>query len=235
MPKTRPTVDFPTVLRRRMLCVMLVAAAACSFQSGCINIFAIAGKMLMGDPKAKSTFEQRTGVSLVEEKKRCIIACTAPASVMSEFDGLTLDLQEEILRRMTLRGMDVIDCDAVASELNDSGGRFDPVKLAKAFPDVDYVFHIDLERFTLLDEGSINLFRGRALGSIIGYEARGSGDEVPRHVSTVFEQEFSDEYPASHPVAADQTKPKVFLRQFVSHVADVAGRTFYDVRTSETY
>ncbi|MFG0333254.1 MAG: hypothetical protein ACF8TS_07835 [Maioricimonas sp. JB049] len=223
---------------RRELAFLCLAAGLLLIHSGCINVFAIAGKMLLGDPMVISTFEQRTGVSLKDGLDRVIVVCSAPHGVTDEFDALPLDLQERLYREMSRRGIDVVKPDKVASVLDATGGRIDPLRLAREFEDVTYIFHVDVEQFSLLESGSPNLYRGRAAGNIYGYEARADNphsDVDRRHVVKVFEQEFGAEYPRSHPVTADSTPVRVFQRRFVDHLGGIAGRSFYDVRTTEAF
>ncbi|MEW4526094.1 hypothetical protein [Maioricimonas sp. JC845] len=218
-----------------MLCVL---AGLLLCHSGCINVFAIAGKMLLGDPMVPSTFEQRTGVDLSEGLDRVIVVCSAPHGVTDEFDALPLDLQERLYREMGRRGIDVVKPDEVASVLDETGGRIDPQRLAREFDDVAYIFHVDVEQFTLLESGSPNLYRGRSAGNVYGYEARSvdpHADVERRHVVKVFEQEFGSEYPRAHPVTADSTPIRVFQRRFLDHLSEVVGRNFYDVRTTEAF
>ncbi len=199
--------------------------------SGCAQM-AIVGKMFFGDPKVTSAFAQVTGESL-QDGGRVAIFCTTPDSVHSKFDTLSVDLQEELMHRLSRRDIDVIDSDAVMSALDDNAGIPDPDFLAQKL-DCDFLVHIDVEHFTHLETGSRDLLRGRAIGNVYGY-AMVEDETYGRQARQVFEQEFRSEYPTTHPISIDQTPEKVFRQRFIDHLSDQLGRMFYDFRTSDVF
>lgn len=211
------------------LCVVYLAIT----QSGCINSFVMAGKVLLGDPVQPSGFEVATGISLEKEEKRILVHCSAPYYLTDEFDTLTTDVQEEVIRRMRRRGLGVMHIDAAADILDDHAGQFDPNLLAQQLDDVDYIFHIKFDSFTFREDNSPNLYRGRASGRIIGHEVR--GDAGGRHSVQVYDQQFQTTHPSTHPVAVDQMPKTVFIRRFVDRLASDIGHTFYGVQNSELY
>jgi hypothetical protein len=233
MPKTesRAAVRPPS---RLILAVAMVLA--CAPASGCINAGVMFGKVFFGDPQVKSEFEQRTGVSLLKNKLKVAVVCTAPASVLSEFDTLQYDVQEEVTRRMRIRELEVATDDDVISALNNAGGQFDKDALAVALDDVDYIIHVDIESFTHTEDGNAKLYRGRSNGIIYAYEVdRGREAGGSPRALQVFYREFTTEYPKSQPIEADKMAARVFKQRCVDQLADVVGRTFYDVPTSEMF
>jgi hypothetical protein len=216
--------------------VACLAAAMLLAQGGCVNIGVMFGKVMFGDPKQTSVFEQRTGISLLKTQKKLAVICTAPTSISSEFDSIQHDVQEEVTRRLRIRKLNVARIDDVSSALYSSGGRFNQDAMARALPDVDYLVHIDVERFTHKEDGSPDLYRGRCNGIVYVYEIERAAEsaERPRPLK-VFFQEFNLEYPASQPVSVEQTPIRVFRQRCVDQLADTIGRTFYDVNTSELF
>jgi hypothetical protein len=208
----------------------------CAPNSGCINAGVMFGKVFFGNPMVKSAFEARTGVSLLEEDRKVAVVCTAPSSVVAEFDSLQFDLQEEVTRRMRLREINVASDDEVIGALNDAGGRFSKDTLAAALPDVDYIIHIDIEKFTHTEDGNSSLYRGRSNGIVYAYEVDHGPDAggSPRALQ-VFYQEFTTEYPKAAPANAETMSVRVFRQKCVDQLADIVGRTFYDVETSELF
>lgn len=232
MPTHLPCANLQSVRRVNLAVALLLA---CASLSGCINSAVMIGKVLGGDPQVKSEFEQRTGISMVKEKSKVAVVCTAPSIVTSDFDTLESDLQEEVTRRMRIRKMNVASDDDVISAMNSTAGRFDQDALAAALDDVDYIIHIEVESFTHTEDGTPNLYRGRSSGIIYAYEVDRGPDAVggPR-ARKVFYQEFKTEYPKSQqPVLAEQMAVRVFKQRCVDQLADVIGRTFYDVTTFE--
>lgn len=202
-------------------------------QCGCLNSLVMAGKVMLGDPEQPSGFEMITGVSLGEDQKRVLIHCSAPAYLSDDYDTLSSDVEEELIRRMRRHGLAVIHPDAAADILDDYAGRFDPNLLAAQLDDVDYIFHIQFDSFTYREDNSPNLYRGRATGTIIGHEIRG-GDSG-RHSVKVYDQQFKTTHPSAHPVAVDQMPKTVFIRRFIDRIADNLGNTFYSVQSSSLF
>ena len=227
--------DFPTGRSRAPAalfagCLIFITAAT---QSGCINALAMMGKVVMGDPLQVSGFEMATGIDLKETESRILVHCSAPSYVTEEYETLTSDVQEELLRRMKRRRLQVVHPDTAATILDDKGGSFDPNLLARELDDVDYIMHIELEDFSYLEDSSPNLYRGRVSGRIHGFETR--GEDGLRHAAKMFDQSFKTSHPTTHPVAVDQMPKNVFIRRFVDHIADSLGASFYDVQLSEVF
>jgi hypothetical protein len=231
MPQAMPSFPGRGATAAIVACLLLLS------QCGCINTLVMAGKVFGGDPKVKSPFEQITGVSLAKSEHPVALVVSAPAVMAESFDTLQDDLQEEVIRRMKLRGVKVVDPDRVHGALQASrgggSGRFDPQAVARSVSDVAYVLHVDVEEFSCRDEGSRELFKGRADGKIYAYEVRHTDAAKPVAAVRVFEKEFRCEYPASHPISRDTMSEKVFQRRFIDGLSDLLGRTFYDVKTSE--
>lgn len=214
-----------------------VAAVLClACLAGCSNIAVMTGKMLLGNPKQKSAFEMRTGVSLEKQGRKVAVICTAPSSALAEFDGLELDLQEEITRRMRIRELNVATDDEVNTALNRTNGRFNKDTLAASLDDVDYLVHVDVEQFSHTEDGNPRLFRGRAIGMIYSYEVTRDLEKTARpRADKVFFQQFDTAYPTSQPFSADSMSIRVFQQKFVDHLADLVGRSFYDVETADLF
>lgn len=221
-----------TLAHRRWLAAFCAVWLACG-ASGCVNSLMMVSRIILGDPVQTSGFETQTHVNLKKSGKLSVVHCSAPASMAVEYSSLSSDLQRAMVSRMKRRGIEVERADLSHQTLNSVGGRFDASYLARQLTDVTYFFHIEIDQFSHLENSSPNLYRGHAHGHVIGYEARGSGDD--RHASEVFHQTFDVSYPGNYPIAIEQTSKAVFLRQFQDHLADRLGASFYDVSQSEIF
>ena len=228
MSTIRPTAN--RIQTCRMMLVLVCMSTFVVIQSGCVDTLMMAGKVLMGDPVQPSGFELATGVSLAEDQKRVLVHCSAPSYLSDEFDTLTSDIQEELIRRMKRRGMAVMHADAAADVLDDYAGQFDPNLLAMQLDDVDYIFHVQFESFTYREDNSPNLYRGKASGKIVAHEIVRGKDGAGQHAIQVYDQLFNMTHPTTHPVAVDQMPKTVFIRKFTNKLADELGHTFYSVK-----
>jgi hypothetical protein len=233
MPSTAPPASAtPGGMIRLTLLLLWVGMLG----SGCVNMGVMAGKMLFGNPKATSAFEQRTGISLRKQKRKVAVICTAPTAILSEFDGLGFDVQEEVARRMRLKEISVASDDDVTDALNRAHGRFDKDVLAGALDDVEFIIHVDVEQFTATEDGNPGLYRGRASGVIYAYEVTRDLEKTARpRTDKVFFQEFNTTYPAAQPIAAENMSARVFHQKCVDQLAELVGRTFYDVDATDLF
>lgn len=212
-----------------LLMIALVLAPVCGCQS-----WAVVGKMLVGDPKVDAPFKKLTGQSLEDDVKVALV-CTAPDSVLSEYDSVAIDVQDELERLMSRRGIEMIDSDDVTSVLNREGGLFNAQLIAEKL-EADYVLHIDIEYFDHRVPNSKHLYHGLAGGNVYGYEiARDGNSTIGVHARKVFEREFRSEYPGAHPIPADRTPERVFRNRFIDSLSAELGRMFYDFRTQEAF
>lgn len=214
-------------------CVVLLIALALAPVCGCQS-WAVVGKMLIGDPTVDSPFKRATGTKL-EKGAKVALVCTAPDSVLSEYDSVATDVQAELERLMSRRGIAMIDSDEVTSVLNREGGQFDAQLIAEKL-EADYVMHIDIEYFDHRVPNSKNLYHGLAGGNVYGYEiVREEGSTLGAHAIQVFEREFQSKYPGNHPIPADRTPERVFRNRFIDSLSAELGRMFYDFRTQEAF
>ncbi|WP_437187691.1 hypothetical protein SH668x_001097 [Planctomicrobium sp. SH668] len=216
----------------------LLIAASLSFcllasQSGCINTMVMVSKVLLGDPKQKSGFELASGVKLEKGEKRVLLRCTAPAFLAESEGSITETIEDELLRRMKRHEIPIVSSSKAAEVLDRRGGQFDPQVLAQEIPEVDYIFHIQLEKFTYLEGTSSNFYRGNASGRIVGYEVRGSDDG--KHAVQIFDQNFHSTYPTTYPVSVESTPKNIFVRRFLDRLTDNLGTSFYSVYRTELY
>jgi len=202
--------------------------------SGCQS-WAVVGKMLIGDPKVESPFSVGTGQSLEEDGVKVALVCTAPDSVLSEYDSVAIDVQDQLERLMRRREIDMVDSDHVTTVLNRQGGQFDAQLIAEEI-DADYLLHIDIEYFDHRVPNSSHLYHGVAGGNAYGYEiVRDEESTLGARALRVFEREFQSKYPGQHPIPADRTPERVFRNRFIDSLSAELGRMFYDFRTQEAF
>jgi hypothetical protein len=201
--------------------------------AGCTQM-AVIGRIFYGDPKQQGIFEKLTGQSL-EEGARVALVCTAPQTITSKYDMVSIDIQEELTRTMARRGITMVDADKISTALDGNGGVFDLQTIVDAV-DADYLFHVDVEEFSHIVPHSPQLYHGSAAGYVYGYEIRQANEQSPvKHAVQVFEREFQSEYPGKHPVPVDKTPERVFRNRFIDHLCEELGRMFYEFRTNETF
>lgn len=211
---------------------MLVIALSLPTIVGCAQL-AVVGRIFYGEPKAKGFFEQMTGTSLKGAK--VALVCTAPDTITSEYDMVSIDVQEELTRIMRRHDIEMVDADQVTNALNANGGVFDIQVIAEAI-DAEYLFHIDIEQFSHLAPNSPNLYHGRAKGNVYGYQIQKPNENSSvTQAYRIFERQFDSVYPGKNPVPADQTPERVFRNRFIGQLSSEIGRMFYTFQLKDTF
>uniref|UniRef100_A0A7C2NV47 Uncharacterized protein n=1 Tax=Schlesneria paludicola TaxID=360056 RepID=A0A7C2NV47_9PLAN len=195
--------------------------------SGC-SLGVMANRMLTGDPMVPSQFKAMTGTDLTKGKHKVVVICSTPTSVESELSTLNLDLIDGITRRMKVRGVDVVSPDLVAKWIDDNGGVVaDPSAMANAF-DADYVAWIDLHTFSIREENSPKLLRGRSQGFVRVYQVEEVNDD--RVALSAFNSEFTSVFPQHQPISETGRSALTFQKEYIDRVCDELAMKFYDHR-----
>ena len=226
----------PTRLRHRpprLLALLMCGLCGLSLAtlSGCGPVVMLQ-KMLFGDPVLTAAFRHTTGVDLADGKQSVLVVATTPSVVRHDFPGVDLEIVDRVSRRLNTRGTKMHPSKDVLNWLDDRGGRWDDAsEIAEAF-DVDYIIHVDIDRFSHLEENSVDLLRGNAVGNVRAYEVKKIAGK--RAAFAVFSREINITYPTLHPKQKHQISERIFQEEFLGRVCEQVSQLFYDHRPSET-
>ncbi len=212
------------IAQRATLCmVILISMAGCRFSVGMI-------RALVGDTKMPSNFEARLGADLTDGNERLLIVCTAGAGLLDESASLPVDILSKLAAQLKMRGIDVVDPDAVATWMDDNGTLDDFQGLADEF-EADFVAVIHLQSLTHKEPGSIDLLRARATGSVAVYKA--NHDDGGRIVQQ-YETPINETYPPATPISYHTTSEGMFKKQTLDYLCEVLARQFHAYHPRET-
>ena len=224
----------------RAVCGGVLVALLLLSNAGCVNALALMSKMMIGDPKATSKFESSTGVNLKEKQSAIIVHCSAPLSIAEVSETLPSDVEGELIRRMKLKKMSIVDQNRVVEALDSHGGRYDTQVLMNDIPEARYLFEIRIESCSLKEPHTPTMYHGRCTGTIVGYEFEGDtrdkdGSSSPRRMAQVFEQQFDFDHPSGHPIPREQMSESAFRKVLISKLTQHLGNMFYDVTSKELF
>ena len=229
----RPPRELPPVLRgafprrpptRRAL--VLCAAALCPVVlSGC-QLFMIAAYLIGGPPSVEPDFEAVTRASLTDKDVTVAVACYVPLDLRGDMGNETLDrdVARLVTQRLTLNKVKVKDSDFVRQWLARNPDWEDPGEIAEAMG-VSHVIYIDLSRFSLWEENSVTLLRGRAEAQVTVYALE--EDDRGEDAAIIYDHPVTTRYPLAVPRDSSVQNPGRFRQEFLLRLSDVIGQLFY--------
>lgn len=211
----------------------LLALALCALALGGCSLGVMAGKMFRGEPLRPAEFKSMTGTDLTKGKHRIAIVCSTPASVESDLSSLNLDLIDGITRRLKVHEVDVVDPDVVARWIDDNGGVVtDPSTMANAF-DADFIAWIDVDTFSLKEDDTSKLLRGRTNGFVRVYQIQDlDGTKV---ALSAFNSEFTSIFPSHQPISELSRSKLSFQKEYIDRLCSELAVKFYDHRPGENF
>jgi hypothetical protein len=201
------------------------------FLPGC-SLAVIAGKVLLGDVKVQSQFRQATHTDLAKLNRKVLILCTASDTIHTGYASVDVDISEGVIHRLKTHGIHkIVSPDAVAGWLDDHGGRCDDLQgLAEHFH-AEYLIHIELGRFTCIEENSPNLLRGQSEGHVRAYHL--DDGEPAKKLLEVMNSDFVSTYPSGNPISVDKKSKTNFQREYIERICLQLAQIFYDHTASE--
>lgn len=211
----------PTALRPRALWVFLFAAGLCLVNCGCSYLL-FAGLLLGGPPTVEPAFDKETKESLTDKDVTVAVVCFAPDEVRYSFEDIDQELAKYVAFQLNKNKIRVIAPDRVKQWLDENRDWDYPEEIGAAFH-CTHVVYIDLNEFTLFEEGSTTLYRGaaEAVVSVIKMDEDGEGEKI-------FAQEKISKFPKLRPRAAAEQSYNSFKVEYLTRLSDEIGRFFYE-------
>ena len=189
--------------------------------SGC-NYFVLLGYLIGGPPSIEPDFDAMTKKSMTAKDVTVVAFCFAPQDLKLDFSKVDQELTRYLSHRLHQHQIKVINPERVHEWLqkNDEWDR--PEEIGEAF-DATYVIYVDLIKYSLWEEHSVTLYRGRAeaIVSVIEIDESGNGERI-------FSKEITSRYPLSMPRDSSEVNYNTFKRQYLSRLSEEIGRLFYE-------
>lgn len=221
------------MLRTSGLLPWSLALACLLFIPGC-SLAVMGGKMLFGDMRAKSQFRQATHTNLVKANKKVLVLCSAVESIRSAYPSADFDILEGVTHRLKVNGIKkIVNPDAVGTWLDDHGGHLEFQELqemAEHFH-ATYLIHIEVTKFTCLEDNSPNLLRGQSEGHVHAYRLDDTGGD--KRLLEVLNSDFNSTYPQGSPISIDKKSVTNFEREYVDRISTQLSQIFYDHAVSQ--
>lgn len=191
-------------------------------QPGC-NVVLLLGYLIGGPPSIAPDFDEKTKHSLADKGKKTLVLCYAPTELKWDNEAVDHELAKHVAYRLNMNKIKVIDPDRVHNWLDKNSDWSKPAELGKEF-DVDYVVYIDMKEYSLFEEHSSNLYRGRtqAIVSVIKM------DEDHKDGRVIYSKDLVSRYPISTPKSVDEIPYAQFKKLYLSRLSEEVGQLFYE-------
>lgn len=202
--------------------VLLSAALLCLANCGCSYLLLV-GLLVGGPPNIEPAFEVETKESFTDKDVTVAVVCFAPDKVRYSFEDIDQELAKHVAYRLHEHDIKVIMPQRVKEWLDQNRDWDRPEEIGEAFK-CTYVVYIDLNDFTLFEEGSTTLYRGSSEAIVNVYKmdsTDGTGEKI-------FSREKISKFPKLRPRAASEQSYNTFKAEYLSQLSNEIGQFFYE-------
>jgi hypothetical protein len=215
----RPGSSLPAFQRR--WCLAVAAGVLLMTASGC-NYVILLGYLIGGPPSIQPDYEALTGKSMSDHDVVVAVACFAPKEVLYNFAHVDREITKHVSYRLHQHKIKTINPDRVQQWLDENPNWDEPDEIGRGLG-ATYVVYIDLTEFTLYEENSHELYRGRSEGVVTVYELDEEGNGEP-----IYSKDLVSRYPLAAPRDTSEISRPQFQMQYMSRLSEEVGRLFYE-------
>jgi len=210
-----------SVPRRRLLPLMILALCPLLTLPGCAQMVLL-GYLIGGPPSIEPGFDAETGLSLNGKDLRIAVVCYVPTELEFEYPKVDAEVASALSFRLSEHRVNVVHPDYVRAWIDEHPDWERPEEIAKALG-ATHVIDIELTDFSLYEENSHTLYRGRAevYVSVIEMLEDGTGEEV-------FSTEVDSMFPILIPRSTHEISFLQFKREYLSRLSEELGWLFYE-------
>ena len=188
--------------------------------SGC-NYIVLLGYLVGGPPQLEPIFEKETGQSFTDRGVRVAVVCYADNELKYQYDSIDQLLAIRVAARLQQNRIDVVHPEAVRLWLEENPDWDTPDEVGSEF-DATYVVYVDVSDFTLYEQDSHHLFRGRSEGIVSVYEMNADGEG-----RRIFTRCLTSVYPTLAPRSASDVSYDTFRTEYLWRLSEEIGRIFF--------
>lgn len=200
---------------------LLTLLLFCTITSGC-NYLVIFGYLIGGPPSVEPEFDKETKESMTDKDVRVAVVCFAPNEIKYSFESIDHELAQYVSYQLHQHKIKVVPPDLVKGWLEENKD-WDRAEEIGAFFKTTYVIYLDLNEFTLYEEGSPNLYRGRAECLVSVWKM-----DDDNHAEKIFSSQKISKYPLHQPVSSGDKTYLNFKGEYLTRLSDEIGRFFYE-------
>lgn len=207
---------------RRTLTAALCLMGLCFAASGC-NYIVLLGYLIGGPPSIEPDFDAMTKKSLTEKEVIVAVACYAPKEVLYDHANIDKEVARMVSYRLRDHKITVRHPDVVLKWLDENPDYDQPEEIGEGVQ-VTHLIYIDLTSFSLFENGSSELYRGRSEGMVTVFEIdkeNGGGEPI-------YNKEIISVFPLAVPRSSYEVSKQGFMAQYLTRLSEEIGRLFYE-------
>jgi hypothetical protein len=205
-------------------CLWLALALLSLASTGCSYLLFL-GYLIGGPPSIEPDFDAQTKESMTDKDVTVAVVCYAPTEIRYSFEDIDHDVAKYVAYQLHQHKIKVISPDRVRAWLDENKDWDKPEEIGEAFK-VTYVIYIDLNEFSLYEEGSANLYRGRAEAVVSVWKMDENND-----AEKIYTTEKISKFPIHQPIATSDETYNNFKMRYLARLSDEIGRLFYEYYT----
>ncbi len=201
--------------------MVLMACLLCLPLSGCSYVLFL-GYLIGGPPSIEPDFDSETKECMTDKGVTVAVICFAPKPVKYSFEDIDHELAKYVTFRLHEHKISVINPDRIRAWVESHKDWDRPEEIGEAF-DTTYVIYIDLNEFSLYEDGSATLYRGRSEAIVSVWKMQENGD-----AEKIFSKEKISKFPTHQPIASSEATYSNFKARYLSRLSEEIGRLFYE-------
>lgn len=188
---------------------------------GCAQ-FVLLSYIIGGPPSIEPDFDAETGLSLKGKDITVAVVCYAPTELLFDYPKVDSEIASAVAYRLSEHGINVVHPDYVKAWV-DEHPDWEMAEEIGAALKATHVIDIELNAFSLYEENSHTLYRGRSevYLNVIEMLPDGGGDKV-------FSTELDSLFPTHVPRSTQDISFLQFKREYLSRLSESIGWKFYE-------
>lgn len=215
-----------TLVKKRPTFGLFVVALAVLVLPGC-NYFIALGYLIGGPPQIEPLFEKETKKSFTDRDIQVAVVCYAPDDLKKFHDNIDQMLAQRLSALLYKNEIKIISPEAINAWMVKNPDWDSATEIGAEF-DVNYVVYVDISTFSLYEQDSTSLFRGRCDTIVAVYEMETDGDG-----RRIWDKDISSVFPKIVPRSASDVSYDTFRNEYFFRLADDIGRMFYPHRNGD--
>lgn len=201
--------------------LLFLAGLLCCPLTGCSYILFL-GYLIGGPPSIEPDFDRETKECMTDKGVTVAVICFAPKPVKYSFEDIDHELAKYVTFRLHEHKIQVINPDRIRAWVESNPNWDRPEEIGEAFK-TTYVVYIDLNEFSLYEDGSATLYRGRSESIVSVWKMQPEGG-----AEKIFSKEKISKFPTHQPVASSEATYSNFKARYLSRLSEEIGRFFYE-------